>query len=213
MDSLENIFGRKFELRKLDIGEFAKMKVGPMKFLISCYEVKGIGRLGILRGKAMLGMMKMEAVMLTSFSKDVPLFNYDRIHALKNDTILVECYDTLKEKREFPSLLPFKERLKEVADYELKKAWYDSIRLPVSLTKKSKKDTALFDEVAEGYIEEFCSIVLEAKDIDPSEKKELQASYVNGLLSHGGASTDMFRKNLGQEKTEILYRRYLFGID
>ncbi len=212
MENLEAIFGKQFELSKLDIGEFAKMKVGPMKFEISCYGLNGIGRLSIMKGKAMLGPMKMDVAMLTSFNKDMPLFNYDRIHAFKNDTILIECYDTLKDKKEFPTLLSIKEELKDIPNYELKKAWYDSIRLPCSLTKKSKKDTASFDEAAEAYIAEFCSLAKQAKDIDPNEKKALQASYVNGLLSHGGSSTDMFLKYVGQEKTEILYRQYLFGI-
>ena len=213
MDSLESIFGSKFELDKLDIGEFAKMKVGPMRFEISCYDVKGIGRLAIMKGKAMLGLMKMDVAMFTSFHKDVPLFNYDRIHALKNDTLFLECYDTLKEKTDYPSLLALKEKLKDVPLHETKPAWYDPIRLNCSVVKKSKKDTPLLDEVAQNYIEEFCNIVSKAKDIDPAEKKALQAAYVNGLLSNGGASTDVFKKNIGQEKTEELYRKYLFGID
>ena len=76
-----------------------------------------------------------------------------------------------------------------------------------------KKDKALLDETVEAYLNELCKIINEAKDIDPEEKKALQAVYVNGLLEHGGASTDAFVKNIGKEKTEELYRKYLFGIE
>ncbi len=213
METIENIFSKHFELSKLDIGEFAKMKVGPMKFDIVCYDVKGIGRLSILKGKAMLGLMKTDAMMLTVFTKDVPLFNYDTIKVMKNETIMIECYDTLKEKTDYPSLQAIKEKLKDVPVYQSKPAWYDPIRLNVSIANKSKKDKDLLDETAEAYLNEFCKIIKEAKDIDPEEKKALQAVYVNGLLEHGGASTDVFVKNVGKEKTEELYRKYLFAIE
>ncbi len=213
METIENIFGKYFELSKLDIGEFAKMKVGPMKFNIACYDVKGIGRLSILKGKAMLGLMKTDAIMLTVFTKDVPLFSYDAIEVMKNETVIIECYDTLKEKTDYPSLQAIKEKLKDVPAYQAKPAWYDPIRLSVSTANKSKKDKVLFGETVEAYLNEFCKIIKEAKDINPEEKKALQAVYVNGLLKHGGASTDVFVKNIGKEKTEKLYRKYLFGIE
>lgn len=213
METIENIFSKHFELSKLDIGKFAKMKVGPMKFNIVCYDVKGIGRLSILKGKAMFGLMKTNAMMLTVFTKDVPLFSYDTIEVMKNETVIIECYDTLKEKTDYPSLQAIKEKLKDVPVYRTKPAWYDPIRLSVSAANKSKKDKALLDETVEAYLNEFCKIINEAKNIDPEEKKALQAVYVNGLLEHGGASTDAFVKNIGKEKTEELYRKYLFGIE
>ncbi len=213
MENLEDIFEKKFKLTKIDIGEFSSLKVGPMKFKIECYDIENIGRLSILRGKAMLGLMKMDTLMFTCFNKDVPFFNYDRIHAFGKDTLLIECYDTLKEKKEYPSLLSIKEKLNGVGKYEQKPAWYDSIRLKESLACKGKKVTKLFDEVATSFILEFSDITIGAKDIDPKEKKELQKKYIEGLLSNGGVSTDMFIKNIGKEKTETLYRKYLFGIE
>ena len=34
-----------------------------------------------------------------------------------------------------------------------------------------------------------------------------------GLLKNGGPSTDVFKKELGEEKTEQLFRKFLFGIE
>ena len=44
-------------------------------------------------------------------------------------------------------------------------------------------------------------------------KTEKASAYVEGLLSHGGPSTDVFKKALGEEKTAELFRRVLFGTE
>jgi hypothetical protein len=41
----------------------------------------------------------------------------------------------------------------------------------------------------------------------------MAAVYVNGLLEKGGPSTDVFKKELGVEKTTKLFRKILFGIE
>jgi hypothetical protein len=47
---------------------------------------------------------------------------------------------------------------------------------------------------------------------DGESKKDMAAVYVNGLLEKGGPSTDVFKKQLGIEKTTKLFREILFGI-
>ena len=47
---------------------------------------------------------------------------------------------------------------------------------------------------------------------DKARKLENAAVYVNGLLEHGGPSTDVFIKTLGTDKTRLLFEKYLFGI-
>ncbi len=39
------------------------------------------------------------------------------------------------------------------------------------------------------------------------------AYYTEGLLSHGGAATDVLKKELGDEKTAKLLRSVLFGTE
>lgn len=46
---------------------------------------------------------------------------------------------------------------------------------------------------------------------DEAKKKELSSRYVKGLLSQGGPSTDVFKKQLGEEKTKTLFENVLFG--
>lgn len=46
---------------------------------------------------------------------------------------------------------------------------------------------------------------------DAAAKREKTSHYVEGLLTHGGPSTDVFKKTLGEEKTARLFRDVLFG--
>ena len=46
-----------------------------------------------------------------------------------------------------------------------------------------------------------------------SLKKEKTVFYVEGLLSSGGPCTNVFKKNLGEEKTAEVFRKYLFGTE
>lgn len=48
---------------------------------------------------------------------------------------------------------------------------------------------------------------------DMAAKQAKTAAYVEGLLTHGGPSTDVFKKALGPEKTEQLFRKVLFGTE
>ena len=48
---------------------------------------------------------------------------------------------------------------------------------------------------------------------DRIKKLELSREYVEGLLNHGGPSTDVFIKMFGHEKTEKLYKTILFGLE
>ena len=91
--------------------------------------------------------------------------------------------------------------------------WYDYIKLPESISKKGKKAQRNdFDALA---IEHFCAYlgVNALAVLDVEKKRELSSRYVNGLLSQGGPSTDVFKRELGEEKTTALFRKVLFGTD
>jgi hypothetical protein len=46
---------------------------------------------------------------------------------------------------------------------------------------------------------------------DRAAKQAKASYYVNGLLSRGGPSTDVFKKSLGEETTAKLFETVLFG--
>lgn len=212
MHKVIELFNNAYQLKEIDVKDFKKMKVGPIRFDIAAYEIPNIGRLSYMKGKAMLGLMKMDTIIITSYKKDVPLFSYDRIKVGKKDTFLIESYDTCKNKCDYPTLDAIKEKFSSYSKYEPKPAWYDTIRRKesVAVTTKGKNN---FDFLLEEYINAVIDIINNADDISIDEKKILNEVYVNGLQKNGGASTDMFLKKIGEEKTSELFRKYLFGTE
>ena len=91
--------------------------------------------------------------------------------------------------------------------------WYDSIKLPQSISKKAKKQ---FTNELDLFTLEHFDAYLRVNPIDLTDmekKNQLSKQYVNGLLEHGGPSTDVFVKLFGIEKTKELYNKILFGIN
>jgi hypothetical protein len=130
-----------------------------------------------------------------------------------NDTLIVELYDTLTQNTDMTSLDEVKSRFADLPERNPGEHWYDSIKLTQSISKKGKKEqTASFDMLAKEHFYAYLNAPAAAVS-DFAEKKELSAAYVNGLLTQGGPSTDVFKKSLGEDMTEKLFKQVLFGID
>ena len=201
-----------FHLNGLVIGEFQKMKVNGMNFQIWAFHAEGLGHVSAMVASGFFGLMKMDTLIITPTEVDMPLFSYDRVHAMGNDTLIYELYDTLLGEADLSGLEAVKGNAASLPDHDLGEHWYDSIKLDVSLAKKGKKNkTADFDRCALEYLQSFLEAAEDAPYCDPAEKKAKASVYVEGLLTNGGPSTDVFKKGLGREKTELLFRNILFG--
>ena len=202
----------KNHLNAITIGEYAKMKVGVMKFQIWAFHAEGLGHVSAMQASGMLGLMKMDTLIINPTEKDMPLFSYDRVHAMGNDTLIYELYDTILEKADLNRVEDVKEKYRHLPDHDLGEHWYDSIKLAISLSKKGKKvHTAAFDACAMEYLAAYLEDAAEADYCEPAGKKEKASVYVEGLLTNGGPSTDVFKKGIGDEKTAELFRNILFG--
>lgn len=207
-----NLLNEKFEVQELDVKEFKNLKVGPMKLKVSQYYIKGIGNLSIMTGKAMMGLMKMDTLILSAFEVDAPIFSYDRIHAMGNDTLIYDLYDSYVNKSDISSLQKVVDKYQDIPDKDPGVHWYDDIRLPEATQKKAKgKGSARIQELTIEYFKEFLNLLSTFKPTDPEVKKPLVDKYTQGLLDNGGASTDMFLEKLGKEKTTELFKEVLFA--
>jgi hypothetical protein len=158
------------------------------------------------------GLMKMDTLIITPTEKDMPLFSYDRVHAMGNDTLIFELYDTLLDHTDLSALQAVKDQAAQLPEHDLGVHWYDSIKLPVSLSKKGKKaHTAAFDRCAMQYLEAFLTTSQNAAPCEAEPKRKKASVYVEGLLTHGGPSTNVFKKSIGEEKTAELFRKILFA--
>ncbi len=210
-DRLLAIIQSKYALTELDVGDFATLKANGMKFTVNAYKAEGLGHISVMRAKGFFGLMKMDTLIINPKELDFPLYSYDRIYAMGNDTLIVELYDTLCGVRYLDGLNQVKAKYAELPERDPGKHWYDGIKLPESISKKGKKaQTTLFDKFTVEHLEAY--LELEAADnIDVAEKQKKASCYVEGLLKNGGPSTDVFKKELGEDKTSELFQKILFG--
>lgn len=198
-----------FSLREPE--QTLEMKVSGMKFRIRAYTAPGLGHVSEMTATGFFGLMKMDTLIITPTRVDMPLFSYDRILALGNDTMIFELYDTLLGETDLSALDEAKAACGALPDHDLGSHWYDAIKLPQSLSKKGKKQTPAFDKAAGGYLEAYLQAAAGAAPCEEKGKREKAGVYVEGLLEHGGPSTDVFKRSLGPEKTAELFRGTLFA--
>ena len=215
LNKMLKIIEKSFKLEEIDVKEYSKIKAKGMKFDIKAYYAKGLGHVSVMTAKGFFGLMKMDTLIINAIEKDLPLYSYDRVHAMGNDTLIIEVYDTIIHPSEFEDIDKVNDKYDDIPKHDLGEHWYDSLKLEesVSIKGKIKKDKELFDEYAMEHFQAYINTVNGGSDVDTEQKVKKAAVYVEGLLKNGGPSTDVFKKALGEEATAELFRNYLFGTD
>lgn len=211
-DKLLKAIEAKYPLTEQNVGDFQKLKANGMKFSIRAFKAEGLGWVSVMTAAGFFGLMKMDTLIINPTEVDMPLLSYDRVHAMGNDTLIYELYDTLVGETDMSLLDKAKGRTNILPDHDLGKHWYDDIKLPQSFSKKGKKvQTPAFDDATHQYMVAFLEAAKTAPACEAEPKREKASTYVEGLLTHGGPSTDVFKKSIGEEKTAQLFRYTLFG--
>ena len=203
-----------FHLNAAEVGEFRKMKINGMMFHIWAFEAEGLGHVSAMSATGFCGLMKMDTLIINPTEVDMPLLSYDRVHAMGKDTLIYELYDTVTGKADLTAIANVKAAHAFLPDHDLGTHWYDSIKLAESISKKGKKSqTAAFDALTQSYMDAYLACCKAAGTCSAAAKREKSSVYVEGLLSNGGPSTDVFMKAMGPEQTAKLFRRVLFGTE
>ncbi|SCZ80476.1 hypothetical protein SAMN02910350_02311 [Pseudobutyrivibrio xylanivorans] len=209
---LLDIVKAKYSLTPLDTSSCDNLKVSGMKFDIKAFKAKGLGHISLMSAKGFFGLMKMDTLIITPTELDLPIYSYDRIMAMGNDTLITEMYDTMVSKISFDEVKKVVENYSQLPLRDPGAHWYDDIKLPESISFKGKKAvSADFDELSAQHLKSFLNTPAQ-QVTDQEAKKARSLYYINGLLEHGGPSTDVFVKALGKEATEMLFHDILFGI-
>ena len=212
IEKLLSSIDSRFPLVEQDAGDFQKLKANGMKFTIRPYKAEGLGWVSVMTASGFFGLMKMDTLIINATEADMPLLSYDRVHAMGNDTLIYELYDTMIGQTDLTLLDKAKGRTNLLPDHNLGKHWYDDIKLSQSISKKGKKvQTPAFDNAAAQYLNAYLEAAKAAPGCDADIKRENASVYVEGLLTRGGPSTNVFKKSLGIEKTCRLFRYVLFG--
>lgn len=201
----------KFNVNERSIGEYASVKAKGMKFQIHSYEIEGLGAYSTLSMNAMLGLMKMETIVFTPLYVDAPLFSYDRIFAMKNDTLIVELYNTLVGEYDLSPLAEIKKASDSYTDHDLGEHWYDYLKMSPRISKREKVGKNNFDEYTISFINGYLDSLNTAAESNPAVKRMKTSEYVDGLFANGGPSTDQFIKIMGRDIAYDLFTKYIFS--
>lgn len=212
------ILRKHFQITEKNAGDYAVQKVNGMTFRIRAYEIIGIGHLSLMQADGMFGLMKMDTAILTPVYKDAPLFSYDRIKALGNDTFILEFYNTMLDEsvgnyiNYMNALERAKEQVSDIPEHDLGKHWYDSIKLAASSSKKTRKCGARLDEQYQRVLGIYMEMLKCAPDVEPTAKTAKSYAYVDGLFTNGGPSTDAFVKAIGVQRAREMFETIIFGV-
>ena len=206
-----NLFSDRGTLTAKDVTPWQTFSGKGMNFHLQSFDWAGCACVSLLTMRAFLGLMKMETIICTPYSKDLPLFSYDLINAIGKRTLLVEVYDTQVAPADLSTMEAVKAAYSDLDDKPMKPAWYDHLKLSPTVCKTGRgpRFSQLAEEMTTAYIDLFAT----AREVDPVAKTARNSAYVEGLISNGGPAINTIRQMLGSEAAETLFRRFLFGTE
>ena len=206
---------KRYEVTEKDIGSDRKLDKGLMHFTVRSFDAAGFGTLCLMNMKGMFGLMKMETIVLSCITKDVPLLNIDTISAMGSTTRMAELYDTRIGKKDTElenACQAIKDGDRDIPDYPSGEHWYDYMCMACSYRKKSKENDLRMKTSCMKYFDAYMKEVERAEDCDPAAKTAANRVLPQGLLDHGGPAVDQVRKLFGDETASRLVLSHMYGV-
>ena len=181
---VKKVVGEAFGLKKVDIGADAVLSARGAKLETESYEVEGFGHLCTLKMRAMMGMMTMETVVLSSYEKELPLLNIDWVQAMGKETLIIEYYD---------------DRIKD----------FDQTLIN-SLKDSGKGKTDQFNQMV---MKELDGFVDQMNTATPAhDKKRCVKHFAEALFQENGPAVSQIVKLFGSEIAHRLVVRHMYGM-
>ncbi len=207
------------EVTPVDAGEYSEIKLyGLMKFDVDQYDVSDLGNLSVM--KVNMGFMQMASFIITPYEKNMPLLSMDFMYIGSNRKAYVEFYDLVKDTTDpaYVEVLDAEKALQssysDLEELTVDPAWYDDL-LTVVLHKVSKDDARvkkLFVDSVDTYMQA-ASKLEQLTDEARAEKLDITQKYCDDLVSQGGVSTNVFKKELGEDTTMDFFNKVFFGTE
>ncbi|MCR4794135.1 MULTISPECIES: hypothetical protein [Ruminococcus] len=209
------------KLTPVDPGEYKQIKMyGLLKFDVEQYDVEDIGNLSVM--KVNMGFMQMVSYIITPYKKNMPMLSMDFMYILGKRKAYAEFYDLVSDtdSSEYEGVIEkikgFESSYSDMEDIKTDPAWYDKY-LTVVLHKAAKRDD---DEKVEKMFCDAIRCYMEAakelkplSDAEKINKLAITQEYCDNLVDKGGVSTDVFKKQLGKDKTKDFFDKVLFGTE
>ena len=180
-----------------------------MAFEARAYAARGLGHVGVMTAQ---GPMQMETLVINPFERDAPILSYDRIHAMGQETVIAEMYDSLLgDSFCADGIVQTLGESAAILESE-KESWYASLIVqPWLHLKGTAGEAERYDAIAADYVGAYLAAAQLAEPCDPDLKRRKASAYSEGLLEHGGPATDPVKAAMGAEFTAALFRQTLFG--
>lgn len=218
VDSVLEELEKNYTVTPRDAGEYEEMKIyGIMKFDVEQYDIEEIGNLSIMRVN--MGVMQMATVVITPTEKNLPLLSADYMYILSNRKCYLEFYDVVKEKDEqYNQLLTALDGTLKHYDYlediETSEAWYEYLLTDTSYKAGHPKEDIDLENMLVESVQTYLTYASQFPVLTEEEKAEkiaITVEYTDGLIEKGGISTDVFKKELGEEETKKFFDNVFFG--
>ena len=190
-------------------GAKRQFQVMGMTFEARAYAARGLGHVGVMTAQ---GPMRMETLVVNPFELDAPILSCDRVHAMGQETVMAEMYDSLLGDSFRADGMARALGVSAAAPGQAQEFWYTPLIVQPWLHQKGGAgDAERFDANAVEYVGAYLDAAQAAQACDPEQKKRKAAAYSEGLLEHGGPATDPVKAAMGPEFTTALFRETLFG--
>lgn len=208
----------------VDAGEYSEIKMyGLLKFRVQQYDLSypddnDFGNLSVMRVN--MGFMQMVSFVITPYGADMPLLSMDYMYPLGNRKAYTEFYDLVPDKsteaytKVLAGLREFQGRYSSIGELETGSYWYDDLLSVVMHKKLKRADDKTVREMFCDAIRSYMEAAKDASLLDEAgraEKLRLTQEYSDNLIKNGGVSTDVFKKQLGEEKTKDFFDKVFFG--
>ena len=214
IDSLITKLRRNYTVTSCKAGRLSTVRRRGMRICLNAYDIAGAGHLCTVEIRGILGLMRLESVILTPFGKDMPVFSAESKHSMGKDSLTVELGDTLLA----PLPDGIREALRGVRSHyedlpvpERQPRPFDDYILEESLAVKGPEVGLKKEVIARKYFECYMAQLTEAPTADPEAKKAKTREFAERLLDAGGPAVKALRRLLGAEETESLYFEEIFG--
>lgn len=208
LEKLLDMIRAEFPLTEKE-GAARRFEAMGMAFEARAYAAEGLGHVGVMTAQ---GPMQMQTLVINPFELDAPIFSYDRIHAMGQEIMVAEMYNSLLGDSFCADGM-----IRAIGDSagipeEKQEYWYTPLIIPPGLNEKGTiDDAARFDGIAGDYVKAYLAAAKAAQPCKPDQKKLKAAVYSEGLLKHGGPATDPVKAAMGEAFTADLFQQTLFG--
>ena len=208
IDKLLSELDARYPLTELFLGSYAQVRANGTRFTVRAYRAEGLGHVSTLCARGFLGRRKTYSLIVVPTALDLPIYFYDRSHAMGNDDLSVSLYDTLLGELPRTQLQAVLTANRDLTDATAEVQTEAVLAGSVSKTGKEKHITPRLDGLAIDHLVAY--LACEASPVTDANAKRVKSSRcVDGLVASDSPTANACKRALGEDATVSLFRKVL----